>query len=104
MIMPLMPFVQNNTFIGQHFHSDSKNDVSQKCVYADKMWTSLLDTFHHHCMSDHCFLWSARELSCFVDQGFFNGLRSIDDNYRPDAKEEAVDITVAFGQLGIEMK
>ncbi len=49
-------------------------------------------------------LYSAREVSCFVDQGFFYGLYPMEDNYRLGTNEKAVDITIAFCQLGRENK
>lgn len=53
-------------------------------------------------MIDHLVLWSAREVSSFVDQGFFQGLQPIDNDCWPGTNENAVDVSIAFGQLRAE--
>lgn len=50
-------------------------------------------------MIDHKVFWSAREGRSIVDQGFFQGMQPTDDNCRPGSNEQAVDITILFGQL-----
>lgn len=50
-------------------------------------------------MSDQRVLWSAREVSRFVDQSFFQGLQSADHNDGPGADVKGEDIPVEFGKL-----
>ena len=63
---------------------------------------NLMCTFHVQSMINQHALWSASEVSSFVDQSFFQGLLPIDEDHRPGTEENAVYVTIALGQLGTE--
>ena len=50
-------------------------------------------------MIDHEVLRSAWEVDSFVDQSFLHGLEPVDHHPRPGAYEDAVDVSIVFGQL-----
>jgi len=59
-------------------------------------------TFSMHHVVHHEAIGSSGEIRRFSDQGFLHRLVPVQDDHLLAAKQEAVDVTVATGQLGTE--